>query len=233
MESSSPQPEQLTLSAVEQRFSAAGVGAGVQELPVGFADLTAKEQKFVLGVLEHGQMARAAVEAGYSAESAGAIASETLRKPKVFAFYKRCVEKVATKADQVTARVYERSVILHAKALEAAQDIADADAWILKLTRDEYSAAKGAKSVKEYERTRERAQRDQKHYITLANQTDALLGQLIGKIAGVHVSGTVTHKHVQGTTVTVPEEALAGLAQLRRDVVTSRTGSAPAAGGPN
>jgi len=221
------QPQQLSLSPIEQRFAA----SGVDEVPVGYADLTAREAKFVLGVLEHGQMARAARDAGYSEASAGAIATETLRKPKVWAFYRRCLEKVASKAEQLSARVYERSVMLHAKALEAGQQIADANEWILKVSRDEYGAKHGAKSIKEFEQKRERAQRDEKHYITLANQTDALLGQLLGKIAGVHVSGEVkhSHKHEHAMAVTVPEDALPALAQLRREVITARA----ATGGPN
>lgn len=214
---SSDQPsEQLTLSAVEQRF----VASGVEDMPDGAGNLTQRELKFVLGVLEHGQMGRAAIDAGYSEESAASIASETLRKPKVFAFYRRCLDQVASKAELLTARVYERSVLFHAKALEAAQDIADANEWLLNISRDEYSATKGAKTVKEYELKRERAQRDQKHYATLANQTDSLLGSLLGKINAVHVSGEVKHKHEHsGAVVTVPEDALPALAQMRRDVV--------------
>lgn len=222
--------QQLTLSAVEQRFVASGVG----ELPEGVASLTQKELKFVLGVLEHGQMARAATDAGYSAESAGSIASETLRKPKVFAFYRRCLDQVAGKAEVLTARVYERSVMFHAKALQAMQDLEEANTWLLAVSRDEYSAAKGAKSIKEYELARERAQRDQKHYATLANQTDALLGQLLGKIAGLQVSGEIRHRHEHTgeLAVTVPAEALPALAQLRRNVVTEAL-PATRAGGPN
>lgn len=219
---SSDQPsEQLTLSAVEQRFVAAGIASDATDMPEGLDGLTAKELRFVLGVLEHGQMAKAATDAGYSVQSAGSIASETLRRPKVFAFYRRCLEKVANKAELLTARVYERSVVFHAKALQAMQDLEDANEWLLAVCKDETSYKHGAKNVKEYEMKRERAQRDQKHYATLANQTDALLGQLLGKIAGLNVSGEITHKHkLDGAlAVTVPEEALPALAQIRRDVV--------------
>lgn len=219
-------PAQLSLSLVEQRVVAAGIATGADDLPAGIGELGAKELKFVLGVLEHGQMARAATEAGYSADSAGSIASEVLRKPKVFAFYRRCLEKVASKAEVLTARVYERSVALHAKALQATQDVEDADQWLL-LSFKEERGPKG-KDVKEYELRRERALRDQKHYVTLANQTDALLGQLLGKIAGVHVSGEIKVKG-EGAVVTVPAAALPAMAQLRREVVTADAAS----GGPN
>lgn len=212
---------QLTLTPIEQAFAAHGVAA----IPEGASQLTKKEMNFVLAMLEHGQMARAAIEAGYSADSAASIASETLKKPKVFAFYRKCIDGVASKGEQLTARVYERSVVLHAQALKAAQELSDAEATLWELARFKDETGSKAKNVKEYEYRRDRAQRDQKHFLTLANQTDALLGTLIGKIAGVHVSSSVT---VGGAVaVTVPAEALAGLAAMRREVVSARMG------GPN
>ncbi|EIQ00734.1 phage terminase, small subunit [Opitutaceae bacterium TAV1] len=218
-----PEPDnQLKLSAIEQAFAASGIDG----IPQGASDLTKREMTFVIRVLEHGQMRQAAIEAGYSEDSAGQIASETLRKPKVFAFYRRCLDKVVTNAERMTARVYERSVVLHAQALEAAQKLANANEWLLASERHE--SGKNAKNVREFELARERAQRDQKHFVTLANQTDSLLGSLLGKIAGVHVSGEVKHTHA-GTVgvapVTVPEAALPALAQVRRDVLAARLGA--------
>jgi hypothetical protein len=218
--------KQLTLSPIEEEF----VAHGVAEIPDGLCNLTTRELKFVLGVLEHGQMARAATDAGYSKESAGSIASETLRKPKVFAFYRRCVEQVANKGEQLTARVYERSVILHAQALKAAQDLTDAESQLWVLASETHETGKNAKDKRTYELMRERAQRDQKHYLTLANQTDALLGTLLGKIAGVHVTGEVNHKHTGSITanIAVPESALPVFASMRREVL-----EATRTGGPN
>lgn len=118
---------QLEFSAIAAQFAAAGIG----ELPQGVAELTRREMRFVMGVLEHGQMARAAIDAGYSPDSAGQIASETLRKPKVFAFYKRCLDKVASQAELVVRRCYERSVIFHARAMEAGQTLREANEWLL------------------------------------------------------------------------------------------------------
>lgn len=143
-------------------------------------ELTRREMKFVAAVLEHGQMARAAVEAGYSATSAGAIASETLRKPKVFAFYKRCLDKVASQAELVVRRCYERSVIFHAKAMEAAQTARDASDWLLITFKEERS--RYGKDVKEYELARDRAMRDEKHYAGLARAEDALLLNALGRL---------------------------------------------------
>lgn len=176
---------QLSLSGIEAAFEAAGIA----ELPDGVATLTRKEMKFVLAVLQHGQMAKAAIEAGYSASSAGSIASETLSKPKVFAFYRKCVNQVAGKGDELVRRVYERSVIFHAKAISAAQEVADANAWLMV----DYKVEKGrnAKDRQGYELARDRAQRDEKHYTKLANETDALLGALIGKLK-IKFEGNVT-----------------------------------------
>lgn len=180
-----PARSQLEFAAVTASFAA----AGINELPQGVSDLTRREMRFVVGVLEHGQMAKAAIEAGYSPDSAGAIASETLRKPKVFAFYKRCLDKVASQAELVVRRCYERSVIFHAKAMEAGQSVRDANEWLLVNWKQERSRT--GKEVKEYELARERAQRDEKHYAGLARAEDALLLNALGRLK-VAPGGDVT-----------------------------------------
>jgi phage terminase small subunit len=212
---------QLTLSPIEQAFAANGVSV----IPEGASQLTKKEMQFVLSMLEHGQMGRAAVEAGYSPESAASIASETLKKPKVFAFYRKCIDGVASKGEQLTARVYERSVILHAQTLKAAQELSQTkkNPWVL--ASESHQTGKQAKDVRVYELQRDRAQRDQKHFLTLANQTDALLGTLIGKIAGAGLAGNLGSGG-GAASVTVPAEALPGLAAMRREVVAARMGGA-------
>lgn len=164
---------------------------GVNELPQGFADITGREQKFVLELLRHGQMARAARDAGYSEASAGAIASETLRKPKVFAFYQRCLAGVAANADKLTARVCERSLLYHAKAMEAAQEVRDLDELILVGRKENFKNG----TTTEYETRREQAVKAEKHYAELATRTDTLLASLLGKL-NIQVGGTVNHNHV-------------------------------------
>lgn len=149
-------------------------------MPAGVSELTSREIKFVAGVLEHGQMRRAAIDAGYSEDSAQSIASETLRKPKVLAFYRRCLDKVASQAELVIRRCYERSVVFHAKAMEAAQTARDATQWLLVHCREE--KARFGKDVKEYELERDRAMRDEKHYATLARTEDALLLNALGRL---------------------------------------------------
>lgn len=181
------QPE-ADAASTRQLLLFEGIGVAAEQIPQGFGELTGREQKFVLNLLRHGQMARAAVEAGYSETSAGAIASETLRKPKVFAFYQRCLATVAANADAMTRRVAERSIVLHTKAMTAAQEVKDLDELILIAHRDETGAK--AKNVDEYESRREQAAKAEKHYTTLANQTDTLLASLLGKLT-LNVQGTV------------------------------------------
>ncbi len=171
-----PSRSQLEFSALTAGFAA----AGINELPQGAAELTRREMRLVMGVLEHGQMARAAIEAGYSAESAGAIASNAIKKPKVLAFYRRCVEKVASQAELVMRRICERSVIFHAKAKEAAQEKAQAGQWLLASTRQEHG--RNAKDVKTFEMARDRAQREERHYAQLARAEDALLLNALGRL---------------------------------------------------
>lgn len=173
-----PEPRSRQLSFAE--LTAGFAAAGIEEMPEGVGELTHREMRFVLRMLEHGQMAQAAREAGYSEQSAGVIASETLRKPKVHRFYRRCLTDVASKSALITRRVYERSVVLHARAIECAQRVQDANAWLLNTYREE--TGKNAKDVREYELARDRAQRDERHYVTLANQTDGLLATLLGKL---------------------------------------------------
>ncbi len=204
---------QLEFAAISAGFASAGIA----EMPQGVSDLTRREMKFVAAVLEHGQMARAAVEAGYSAESAGSIASETLRKPKVFAFYRRCLDKVASQAELVVRRIYERSVIFHAKAMEAAQTLKESDEWLLATSRQE--RGKNAKDVKVFELARERAQRDEKHYAGLARAEDALLLNAMGRLKvapGSELVVDAVSDHVReqlaglmraGVDVSMPQEA--------------------------
>lgn len=171
-----PCPLQLTLPEIERSFAA----CGIKELPEGVAELTRREMVFVMRMLEHGQCARAAVEAGYSEQSAGQIASETLRKPKVFAFYRRCTEKVANDAAQIVRTTYERYVIFHAKVMEAAQTVKDAETFIVSGFKNENG--KNAKDRIEYEQKRDRAQRDEKLYASQARAEGTLLAALLGKL---------------------------------------------------
>lgn len=211
-----PPADQLTLSPIEQQFAA----AGVTSLPQGAATLTARELKFVTRLLEHGQMAKAAREAGYSADSANAIASETLQRPKVQRFYRSCLSVVMSNADQLTRRVYERSVILHDKMMQAAQIRADAETWLV--AEETQQNGKEAKTVKRFELTRDRAQRDERHYATLANQTDTLMAALLGKVKELSIDNSTTNNNVILTQAFLGE-----LCEARRQVVVAMPDGRP------
>lgn len=102
--------------------------------------------------------------------------------------------QVAKSVDQLIVRASERSRAAHALFLE------------------ELNKPEG-------ERSAERLGR----YQARADRTDMLLGSLLGKIAGVHVSGDVkhSHQHAGEVALTVPESALPVLAQMRRDVTAA------------
>jgi hypothetical protein len=132
--------------------------------------------------------------------------SKAMRSPAVAAVMLQLGKKVAADADQLIRRVSERSRTLHA-LYEAERDKPAT-------LRNEVSLLKLAAAV---------------------DKTDALLGTLLGKVSGIHLTGTINHHHGGGMAVTVPESALGALAQMRRDVVTQRLGQ-PAtlnAGGAN
>jgi phage terminase small subunit len=161
---------------------------GLTSLPNGAAELTRREMLFVQRVLEHGQMARAAIEAGYSEASAGAIASETLRKPKVFAFYKRCTDVLANDTAKLVRTTYERYVVFHAKTIEAAQVRADADTWLnIELVKE---TGKNSKERTTQELRRAQAQRDERTYSGLARAEGTLLAAMLGKLK-IQIEGNV------------------------------------------
>lgn len=182
-----------------------GLGLQVDELPAGAQELTGKELRFVNALLSHGQMARAAVEAGFSAQSAGSIASETLRKPKVFGFYKRCLERVSGKSQQLVMRVWERSVLLHEKAKECAQRVKDFENMIQCAQKNGDNLAEAAEQAWIEQAKQLKLE---KHYMGLANQTDTLLGSLLGKLnINLSVDGEVKHVHVSAQDLAALQES--------------------------
>jgi phage terminase small subunit len=194
-------PAQLSWKALEAELCESGVG---KELPDGAAKLTAREFAFVTKLLQHGQMARAAKEAGYAEESAAQIAAETLKKPKVHAFYRRCLSKVANNAEALVMRAYERSALWHAKCLECAQEAKE----LREVTRRDLQnnpdaindlvligkKDSGKGPTIEYETRREQILKREKHYAALAHQADTLLATLLGKL-NINISGEVNVNH--------------------------------------
>lgn len=198
----------------------AEVGAAEEaDLPAGFSELSAREARFVCNLLKHGQLAQAAAEAGYkdgegSRDGLYVTASRLLRRPKIHRFYRSCIRKIAESGDKTVERVAERSVLLHAKAVESGQKAADLQQLILlsRKTEDGTHGDNGvSKDVREYETALAKAMKEERHYMGLANQTDTLLASLLGKLQ-LSISGEVDHNHY-----TIPAGALEGFAHMRRD----------------
>jgi len=190
----------------------ANLGVKTESLPSGIADVSAKELKFVNNLLKHGQMARAALEAGYQGEKdgAGVWASKTLRKAKVFRIYQAALSQVSQDADKLVGRVYERSVMWHERAKSAHEAIEQAQAKVEFLERERQERmAEGVQdsklhreAIKTAERDLAAAQTDERRYAALATKEDTLLGSLLGKLnLNVNLSGEVVH-YTAGNEVT-------------------------------
>lgn len=114
--------------------------------------------------------------------------------PAVQAVLVQAAVPVAKNADQLIRRVAERSRYAHAMyEIEAAKE----------------PSLRSNKAVREW--------------MAEANRCDSLLGSLLGKIQGVHVTGQVNHAHKHtGEVGVIPAEALPAFAQIRRAVVEER-----------
>ena len=121
----------------------------------------------------------------------------------VVAILQQIGAKVARNADQLVLRASERSRALHA------------------MVQAELAKPETTRSMAQLLKL-----------VAAADRTDTLLGSLLGKITGVHVTNEVHHHGAQ--VVQVPAEALPGLAQLRRSVLEDRRAQQPVAtGGQN
>lgn len=90
---------------------------GVDTLPDGMADLSAKQTKFVLAFLRTRQSATAAREAGYSDPEADG--ARIRRSPKVARVLTQVAAAAATSAVALIGRVGERSQAAHSDWQEA------------------------------------------------------------------------------------------------------------------
>lgn len=133
----------------------------------------------------------------------GSDGAKVQKTPEVAAVLAQAVLPVAKNADQIIRRASERSRIAHT------------------MVEREMAKPETTRSLKTL-----------REWMDIANKTDALLGTLLGKIQGVHVSGEVKHSHnVSGSITTVPAEALPIFAQIRRSVLEERL--QPTVGGHN
>lgn len=194
---SAPVEQQLALPGALENLQAMGVA----ELPHNANALTRRQLAFCIAFLRTGSTTDAAREAGYSDPLSDG--SKAKKNPEVSRFLAAAMAPIAKSADQLIQRVWQRSQALHAMLQEQLDkpETLRSQSTILKLTAE-------------------------------ANKTDALLGTLLGKITGINVTGEVSHKmsgtlhhqHNLDGVVPVPAEALAQLAQMRRDVVVARRG---------
>lgn len=129
--------------------------------------------------------------------------SRVQRVPEVAAVIAQAALPVAKNADQIIRRVSERARFAHA------------------MFEREASKPETLRSLKTI-----------REWMAAADKADALLGTLLGKIQGVHVSGEVKHTHHhKGELGVIPAEALPTFAELRRSVLEDRVRAA--AGGHN
>ena len=206
------------------------VGIEQKDIPEGVSDLSSRELKFVQAYLRHGQVRRAAVDAGYKAETAHVSGSRLLKKAKVAAFLRKCVNRAGQNATALVGRVFERSTMLHAKATEAGQEVQELEDLVLRMTRDEDGETPTGqvdKTVQEYETRRDKMVRLEKHYMTLANQTDTLLGSLLGKLQvnlNINPADGKSWAEVLLDGQPLNSYVLEGMAQSRREFDLSQMG---------
>jgi len=107
----SPTPAaQLELPLVAEAFR----GVGVESLPVGVSELTAKQRGFVLAYLKTGNATEAARLAGVNETNS----SKMLKKPGVLRLLNAVAKQVAENGDQLVRRQWELSVNLHHELME-------------------------------------------------------------------------------------------------------------------
>ena len=179
---------------------------GVESLPVGMSDLTAKETRFVLAYLRTGLASSAAREAGYADPEADA--AKIRRRPAVARILNASATSAAANASGLAKRVWERSQAYHEELQQIRPKIAAMRALGLPTPCSDED-----KCRIEYEKRLAFLEQSERFLVDAARKQDALLVQLHAKLE-VKVSGTVDHQHV----VITPEK-LAELAQARREAL--------------
>jgi hypothetical protein len=126
------------------------------------------------------------------------------KMPEVAAVLAQAALPVAKNAEQIIRRVSERSRIAH---------------HMVEREMAKPETTRSNKTLREW--------------MDVANKADALLGTLLGKIQGVHISGEVKHAHTHthnGSLTVIPAEALPAFAEIRRAVVQERIQTATIGG---
>ena len=194
-------PEQLALFAA----------LGVAELPVGMADLTAKETRFVLAYLRTGLASTAAREAGYADPEADA--AKIRRRPAVARILNASATSAAGNASGLAKRVWERSQAYHAELQQLRPQIAALrDKGLPTPCSDEDKCRSEYLSQLAFLEQRER------FLVEAATKQDQLLAALHSKIE-LQVSGTIDHAH---THVILTNQKMAELVAARREALAHR-----------
>jgi len=182
-----PTPVQLPLPGAQELFAA----AGLETLPHGVGDLTARQLKFAIAYLENGCLKDAAVAAGYSPESA-----EKVRKtPAMQRFLNASVKTVAENGDALVRRKWELSVAYHAE---------------LKRLREKPLAERTEKEL-----------RRENQVALMAVRNDLLLASLLNRLGVKLTGEVQVNHNIGGggDFIVVPPDALAGFARARQEAV--------------
>lgn len=167
---------------------------GLETLPHGAAEMTARQLKFAVAYLGCGNARQAAREAGFN----DTHASKLLQNAAVARFVNAAAKPVAQNGDQLVRRKWELSVSLHKELMEL--------------------RGKEKKDSAEQKRERQLIRMANQTDMLLA----ALLNRLGIKLTGeVSVNHSVVGG---GDFIVVPPDALAGFARARQDAVAQTGG---------
>jgi len=192
----SPAPSaQLELPLVAEAFR----GVGVETLPHGLSELTAKQRGFVLAYLKTGSAKAAARLSGVNETGA----SKMLKKAPVLRFVNVVAQQVAANGDQLVRRKWELSVSLHHELMEL--------------------RAKTPEERTGYDERREG------QLVKMINQTDTLLAALLNRLGVKLSGELTTTQNINVSHVGValePEAITAYKVARRWDADTQREGRA-------
>lgn len=196
----------MTQAAAENQQLPLFAEIGVESLPVGMADLTTKETRFVLAYLRTGLASTAAREAGYSDPEADA--AKIRRRPAVARVLNEAATTASANANGLARRVWERSQALHDELTALRPQIAAMRAKGLPTPCGDEDKCRS-----EYITRLAFLEQRERYLLDAATKQDGLLVQLHAKLE-VKVSGSVDHNHV-----VIGPDQLAELAQARREAL--------------
>jgi len=180
---------QLELPLVAEAFR----GVGVETLPFGVSELTAKQRGFVLAYLRTGNAKAASRLAGLNETHA----SKMLKRASVLRLLNTVAQQVAANGDQLVRRKWELSVSLHHELMELR-----------------------AKTPEERTGCEERREAQ---LVKMINQTDTLLAALLNRLGVKLSGELTTTQNINVTQVgaVVATEFLGGYTATRQSVTAA------------